>query len=139
MAGSAGVVVPGSRGSWGAPPRSRWRRQHRAPRLLYGRGGWGCWPRVPWLEGTQDETAVAEETARLEVPRITASIWLLYEDGPGQWEWFERQFGRRDPEVFAGVLSGAGCRRVATEAFHWIRVDRFDCDRAGGRPGQPAD
>jgi hypothetical protein len=111
----------------------------RSARVLYGRVGWGCCPRVPWLEGTQDETTVAEETARLEVPRITASIWLLYEDGPGQWEWFERQFGRRDPEVFAGVLSGAGCRRVATEAFHWIRVDRFDCDRAGGRPGQPAD
>ncbi|HEV8455360.1 MAG TPA: hypothetical protein VGQ24_10730 [Gemmatimonadales bacterium] len=106
----------------------------RSGRVIYGRVGWGCCPRVPWLKGTQDEITLPEEVARLEVPRITKSIWLLYEDGPGQWDWFDRQFGRRDPEVFAVALSSAGCRAGGTKAFHWIRVDRFDCDRPGGRP-----
>jgi hypothetical protein len=106
----------------------------RSARVIEGRIGWGCCPRVPWLAGTQDEIPLADEIARLQVPRITKSIWLLFEDGPGEWDWFERQFGRRDPDVFAGVLFGAGCRPVATKAFHWIRVDQFDCDRPGEGP-----
>jgi hypothetical protein len=108
------------------PPRSR--------RVVLGRVGWGCCPRVPWLEGTQDEITMPEEVARLEIPTITGSIWLMYEDGPGLWDWFERQFGRRDPEVFARALTVAGCRQRPTQAFTWIRVDRYECGREGERP-----
>lgn len=111
----------------------------RSRRVILGRVGWGCCPRVPWLEGTQDEITMPEEVARLEIPRITKSIWLIYEEGPGNWGFFVRQFGRRDPDVFAGALSSAGCRRAVTKPFHWIRVDRFDCDRPGEGPGRSSE
>src|ERR1041385_8756395 len=78
MAGSAGVVVPGSRGSRGPRTRRRWRRKPRASRSLASRRRSGCSTRTVRASGSGSSDSSAggvRRSSRGCRPEPGAAAW----------------------------------------------------------------